>query len=191
MDTIRKFETVIAGWFKDAPHLPVDVRRWLATNAWWLVIIGVVLSVLGLLGMLSVLGAIFVGLSLGGVALGGVLGGVTGAAIGSIVFVTLLVSLALFIVETILLGMAVRPLKVLAKKGWTLLFIILLLNVAVNVITNVLSANLTALVWSLLWSAVGAYFLFEVRGYFGVVGGKVVNKPAANPEVPVDPAVKA
>lgn len=175
MEAIRKLEVALAEQYKKAPHLPESGQKWLAENAWWIVLIGVVISVFGLLGIVSVLALATFGLSLGGAALGAGYGAAVGVAIGGVLLVTTLISLALYIVEVVLLGMAVSPLRALKKRGWDLVFLVAVLNVAVIVVTNVLAVNFVGLVFGLLWAAVGAYFLFEVRDRF------VVKKLAAKP----------
>ena len=172
MEQVNKLEKTLLEWYSKAPHLPENVRTWLAENAWWLVIIGVVLSVLGLLSLVSVLFLASAGLSLAGVAAGGAYGAAAGVALGGVLLVTTLFSAALFVVEVVLLGMAISPLKSHKKRGWNLLFYVALLNAVVTVVVHVLSFDLVGLVWGLLWAAVGAYFLFETRNYF--VGKKPV-----------------
>ncbi len=176
MEAVHKIETVLVEQYKKAPHLPDGGQKWLAENAWWIVLIGVVLSVFGLFGIISVLGLALFGLSLGGAALGAGYGAAVGAALGGVLLVTTLLLLALYIIETVLLGMAVSPLKAAKKRGWDLVFLVALLNVAVLVVTNVISANLVGLIFGLLWAGVGGYFLFEVRDRF--VAKKIAAKPA-------------
>jgi hypothetical protein len=159
MDTVRKLETTVAGWYKAVPHLPKEVRKWLSENLWWIVLIGVIIGALALLNVL------FFTLLAGTVLTA--LGGGVGAAVGVVIFIGVLVSVALGLVAVVLGGMAITPLKAMQKKGWTLLFIVLLIEVVSTVITHVLSYNLFGLVWGLLWVAVGGYFLFEVHEAFG------------------------
>lgn len=166
METVHKWEKTIAGWYKGAPHLPKGGQKWLADNVWWLAVIGAVLGALGAFGVLGTtlfLGSVLTGL---GFAYGGV-AGVTAAGLAGVAFIVVLISIAVLVIQTVLLAMAVSPLKVHKKRGWDLLFITALVGVASVVISNVLSFNLPGLVWGLLWAAVGAYFLFEIHGYFG------------------------
>ncbi|RYX78700.1 hypothetical protein EON76_03210 [bacterium] len=185
METVNKLEIMIAGWFKDLPHLPVAFHKWLATNVWWIAIIGAVLSATALLFILFVLALLTIGLSIGGSALAGVLGGVVGATVGGIISIAVIVSVTLLVAEMVLLGMSVSPLKAMAKHGWSLLFIILLLNVVANVVTNILVLNIFALLVGLFWAGVGGYFLFEIREYFGM-HHKAVHQTAVSS---VNPAV--
>ncbi|MFZ1360580.1 MAG: hypothetical protein WAS27_00915 [Candidatus Saccharimonadales bacterium] len=176
MEAVRNLEAVLAKQYKKAPHLPKEGQVWLAHNAWWIVLVGLALSVTGLVGILSVLALAMFGLSFGGALLGGAYGMTVGAALGGILLITTLVSLALYLVEVVLMGMAISPLKVMKKRGWDLVFLVAVLNALVTVVTNALSASLGGLVFGLLWAAVGLYFLFEVRDMFQAK--KAAAKPA-------------
>jgi hypothetical protein len=170
METVKKLEVTVAAWYKSVPHLPKNGQEWLATNAWWLALIGVIL------GALAVVNVLFFSL-LAGAFLTAIAGPI-GAAAGGLVLFGVIISLGLGIVCILLGGMAISPLKALQKKGWTLLFVLLLIEVAAIVISDVLSFNLLALVWELLWAAVGGYFLFEIRGQFGLKSHKGKEKAA-------------
>lgn len=176
MNGIESLEKKLAGMYEQLPHLPKGGRQWLGENAWWLVIIGVVLSVMGLIAIVSAL--LFVGGAI--TALGGVSGGSVGAAVGAVaggvILVAGLVSIAVFVAETVLMGMAISPLKEHKKRGWTLLFYVALINAASVIVTSVLNLNIFSLVFGLFWVAVGGYFLFEVHGFFG--GKAVATKEA-------------
>ncbi len=167
METVAKIEAAFAAQYKKAPHLPKDGQKWLAANMWWIVLIGAILGALGIVSILGALSVAWLGLSLGGAFLGGLPGMAVGTAIGGVLLLTTLVSLALYIAEVVLLGMAVSPLKAMKKqRGWDNIFLVVLLNVAVMVVINVLTFNLSGLVFGLLWMAIGTYFLFEVRDRF-------------------------
>lgn len=170
MESVRKLEVMIASWYKSVPHLPKNGQEWLATNAWWLTLIGVIL------GAVAIINILFFSL-LAGAFLTAIAGPV-GAVAGGLVLFGVIVSLGLGLVSILLGGMAISPLKALQKKGWTLLFVLLLIEVAAIVISDVLSFNLLALVWELLWAAVGGYFLFEIRGQFEAKSHKTKEKAA-------------
>lgn len=164
MENVRKLETVVASWYKNMPHLPARGQKWLAENAWWLVLIWVILAAFGVVSLLLgtfVLGAIFAGF------------GPAGAAAGGLAFILVTITL-LFAIAAIVLGaMAISPLKMLQKKGWTLLFLIILINVVADVLSFVFNLNLFGLIWNLLIVGVAAYFLFEIRGHFdGTTAGR-------------------
>lgn len=164
MDTVHKLEATVAKWYRDVPHLPAGFQKWLAENIWWLVIICAVLGVFGVLGI--VLAFLVVGFTASTAAVYGGAVGTVGAILGGIASLMVLVALAFYVVELVIMIMAVSPLKERRKKGWDLLFLLALLNVLCTIIVDVLTVNLTGLVFGILWSAVGAYFLFEIRSYF-------------------------
>jgi len=168
MESLRNLEVMAASWYKNMPHLPKEGQKWLAENAWWLALLGLIL---GSFGILSVL----LGVLLAGTLLAGV-GGPIGAAIGGIAFFAVFVSLAFAIVDMVLTAMAIGPLKARQKRGWSLLFLMALINVLSLAVSFLFQLNLFSLVWGLLFAAIGGYFLFEVRDYF--VGSKTTKRHA-------------
>lgn len=160
MDTIRKLEDTVAGWYKAVPHLPAEVRKWLAENMWWITLVGVVIGGFGIISTLFL--TLLAGAFLTSV------GGGFGAMAGLAIFIGVLASIILGAVAVVISALAIKPLKVMKKKGWTLLFIVLLLEVASIVVSNLLGFNLFGLVWGILWAAVAGYFLFELRSEYGI-----------------------
>ena len=158
MESLQKLEVMVAAWYKDMPHMPENGRKWLATNAWWIVLVGTILGAIGL-------SSAFMGLMIAGAMLVG-FGGAVGAAITGIAFLAVTVSLAFSILDIVLGAIAISPLKAQRKRGWDLLFLIMLLNVVAALVAFLFGFNVFQLVWTLLFTAVGAYFLFEARPYF-------------------------
>lgn len=158
METVNKIENMVAQWYKGAPHLPKNGQQWLAKNAWWLALISVIVGAMGIFALLSI--TLFAGAVLTAA------GGVAGAAIAGFSMIVVLVYLAIAVVSLIITVMAISPLKALKKRGWTLLFLTVLLTVVEKVVYFVFDYNFFSLIWSLLMSAVVAYFLFEIRGFF-------------------------
>lgn len=159
MEMINKIETRVASWYQKAPHLPEGGRKRLADNIWWLVMIAVIVGSLGLFGI------ILIALIAGALAVG--LGGFIGAAIAGVAITVLLIVLAFTSITLILSALAIAPLQAKRKKGWTLLFIVLLIGVASSVVTFLLSFELVSFLSGLLFLALAGYLLFEVREYFG------------------------
>lgn len=175
MELLHKLEKTVLGWLKSVPHLPVSVQKWLATNAWWIVLIGVILGAIGLLVRLS---GLFVAASLiGSVANPYLLyGGVTAWTI-----VVGAIGLAFSALTLVINAFAIQPLKAMQKKGWVLLFLSLLVTAASVVITAILKFNILTLFVELIFSAIfialAAYILFEIHSYF-THDKKVAAKPA-------------
>ena len=172
MDQVHQFEKTAASWYKNVPHLPKEFTKWLADNLWWLVIIGVVITVLGLFALVPI-ALIALGLSSGIAVTYGIYDTNLGVA-----WIGIVISLASLVVVTVLEAMAINPLKLKAKMGWTLLFIVALVNLAFSILSNIATINLIGIVFALLWAAVHGYFLFEIRSYFGA-HVKADHKPAA------------
>ena len=61
MDSLRNLEAMVASWYKGVPHLPKNGQRWLAENAWWLTLVGVILGTMGILSVLLGVLAFFAG----------------------------------------------------------------------------------------------------------------------------------
>jgi uncharacterized membrane protein YhaH (DUF805 family) len=162
--SIKKFEDMIEGWLKPVPHLPDTWRKWLSENVWWLALIGVILSVIGLFG-LGV--ALLAATSLVGVA--SYYGAYAPAAYAGIGLFTGFVSLIALALTATITAMAIRPLRLLNKKGWDLLFLAFLVGVVSQVVSAVLPLTgfvITNLLGAFISAAISAYFLFEIRSHF-------------------------
>lgn len=161
MEFINKIEDLIGTWLKPVPHLPADWRSWLAKNAWWLTLVGVIISVFGLFGLLSTLSLFSSTVGYYSVYTDAVIKTQSGMWMASIY-----VSLALLIVTVVVEAMAISPLKVMKKKGWDLLFIAYLIGIASGVVTALINANFTSLISTAIGAAIGAYVLYEVRSHY-------------------------
>lgn len=153
VEAIHKLEATVAGWLSKAPHLPEGGRKWLGENAWWIVMIGAILTALAIL---TGLGAIFV---VGALTLG----------FGFIFLIGAIILLVIRAGIVVLLGMAIAPLKQRSKKGWDLLFLTLVVEAALLVLDLVVNFGLGS-IFTLVYGAVGiaiaAYFVFEIRSQF-------------------------
>ena len=170
MKYIKKLEALVEGWLKKAPHLPKNVQKWLAENVWWIALIGAIaygISILVGLSTLAFLGSV-----------SNTLYYVPGFATWTAI--TTVLNLVFAVLIGLLLAMSVNPLKAMTKKGWTLLFTVLLVNIVNVVISLVISfaKSLTlsgllgigglifGLIFSAIFVAIAAYFLFEIRSKF-------------------------
>ena len=70
-----------------------------------------------------------------------------------------------------LTAMAISPLKDGKKKGWTLLFYVLLLQVLSIIVNAILTLGVISFIFSIIFGAIcvaiGTYFLFEIRAEYG------------------------
>ena len=164
MEQVSKLERMIIGWLKDVPHLPASVRKWLGINVWWIVVIAVVLSAIAVLGLLSALFTNLAALSGPGAAY------YVSATLAGWLVVTTAVGLFFTIVELILMGMAITPLKERRKKGWVLLFATWLVAVVAMVVGAILTLNplgfIGNLIFGTIWVGITGYVLFEMHGQF-------------------------
>lgn len=165
MEMLRKLEGIVTSWYKGMPHLPENFRKWLADNIWWLVLIGVVLSLFVIIPAFGVL-------LFGGAVLTSVYGAQSMYNGG--VFVWALFALMFVVADLVLSALAIGPLKVHRKLGWSLLFLVALLNILSTVLTFIANFSFGGLLFGLIGAAIGGYFLFEIRDHFGVVAVKPV-----------------
>lgn len=175
---MNKIEVLLEKWLKPIPRLPESFRKWLATNLWIIVLVGVVISIVSII-------VSFVGL----VAILSWLGTATRSLYGYYIYahsysswsaVTAIVSILLAVGMLILMAMAISPLKAGKKKGWDILFFALLFQAAVIVINAVISLNIVSFLLGIIFGAIGvaagAYLLFEVKSHFVKIGEKVEEK---------------
>jgi hypothetical protein len=158
MQNIDNLEVLIDGWYKNAPHLPKKGQDWLATNVWWLTLIWVILGALGVLAAMLLL--LFATLAL--VGFGGFAGGVAAGALT----VGVVIASAFSVVSIIVGALAIAPLKLMRKKGWTFLFIAILIDATARVLQFIFDYNIFEFVWNAFLVAVSFYFIFEIRRHF-------------------------
>lgn len=163
MSVVRQLETKVAGWLKPVPPLPINAQKWLAENVWWLAIISVVVSVIGMFILFSAIMAYLA-------FLGAAIGIYSAQTYASGWIVATLLSLVFSIVTTILTALAINPLKKSQKKGWDLLFLTMLVSAASILVGAVVGLDLGRFIGGIIFGgvglAIGAYFLFQIRSYF-------------------------
>jgi len=158
METVHKLESTFAKWYEKAPHLPKGGRDWIADNIWWIVLIGVIIGAMGIVGILAAL--------LLGTALLGVAGGVFGIAAGSAITLAILTSFAFTIAIIILHALAIQPLRAKQKRGWELVFVTMLLDIAMTILNLLFGGHFSNFLQGLIGVAIGGYLLFEIRSHF-------------------------
>lgn len=158
METVAKIEKQVGEWFKQAPHLPKEFTKWLAENAWWLTLIGVVIGLLAIFPLL--------GLTLFASALTATYSAYYPYAQSGLVQASLWVSLAFYVLLVVIEAFAISPLKGLKKRGWDLLFLATLVSVVSSVVSAALNYSVVGLFGAAIGALIGLYVLFEVRGYF-------------------------
>lgn len=166
MKQLAPLEEAIAKMHKDLPHLPSSITKWLVDNAWWLVVIGVVIGVFAALSILTALTA--------GSA---IVGAFLGASAGGVVFASSLVSLIAAVLTLTIEATAIQPLKAKQKRGWDLVFLAFLVGIVGSVVSAIFGGAygmVSGIIWTLVWGAVGLYLLFELRVHY--VGAKSTSK---------------
>ena len=166
MNRLQKLESLIQDWLRPFPHLPDNVRKWLADNIWWMVLVAAFGSAIA---SLMVLGGIFAYMSFVGNAPS--YNGFYVVSPYSAGWIwTAVVGLLFLAFATVLYSKAVTPLKEHRGQGWQLLFMLLLVAAAKILLDAVLTFSFFAFIFGIIFGAVGlaisAYFLFEIRSYF-------------------------
>jgi hypothetical protein len=166
MKSLEKLENRISDWLKPLPQLPVTARKWIATNAWWIMLIGVILSAVSTIFMIF---GVFAAIPLMTVTTS-TYGYYASPAYSGWYFVSLIISTLFMIMTVAIMAMSVTLLKGEQKRGWTLLFWVLILRAVAVVVAAILTCSLMSFIGEILWGAVGlvigAYLLFEIRSYF-------------------------
>lgn len=165
-EKMKKIENLATKWLRPIPHLPVKGQNWLAKNIWWIVLVGLILSILG---FLMLIGAIFANLAIMNSAVGYF--GYNGAIVYSGWWTFASVVSVLFMIAVIIVSaMAISPLKMMKKRGWDLLFLALVISVTSSIVGAILNFNIFSFIFSIIMAAIsagiGAYFLLEIQSHF-------------------------
>ena len=172
MYRVRKLESLTENWLAPFPHLPDTIRKWLADNLWWLVVL---VSFSMAISAIVTLGYLFQYMSYLGNA-PGYLSAYTSSQYPVGWLLTTLLALVYLSVATVLYVKAATPLKEHMRHGWDILFIILVIGAAKMFLDAVFTFNIFGFIFGLLFELIGimiaAYFLFEIRSYF-VKSGRV------------------
>lgn len=164
MDALKSLEMSLVKATKDLPHLPKGVTTWLVENAWWLVLIGVVIGVLAVFPMIGTV-----------MFIGGVSAVYLGVSYSGMYLVSSWISLAALTATIIIEAMAIQPLKVKQKRGWNLLFAASLLGIVGSLVSAFIVGNIFGGIFTAaITAAISMYVLFELRPHY--VGAPV--KPA-------------
>ena len=167
MDFLVKIEKRVFDWFKKSPNIPNEMRKWLADNVWWFVIIGLILSVINILRAASFIQG---QLALQGTAANSYY---VSSTVSDWAIVTSAISLVFIIIEALLFFFAIQPLREKQKKGWVLLFGAWLVSGVALVVNAFLTLGILSFIITILfgavWLVISGYFLFEIHGQFAHV----------------------
>lgn len=172
-----KLEDMIAEWLKPVPHLPVAGQKWIAQNVWWVALIGVILSAIGVLVMI---GTVLTAMSILGTATS-IYGYYVAPTYTGWMVLSSLVSAAFMVVIVIMMAKAISHLKLSQKLGWNLLFLSSIIGAIASVVGSIINFSLGSIISSVITAAISLaismYFLYEIRSYFNVTA-----KPTASPQ---------
>lgn len=161
-----EFERSVAKWYNGVPHFPASVRAWLARSAWWITLLFVLFAGIGAFSLLLIV-LVF------GAVLTSVVSGL-GAAIGGIAFIIAVGSMFFLLVSIILGAMAIGPLRAMQKRGWRLLFYVLVVNAVADILSLVVHQNILLFLGQIAILLLVGYVLFEIRRDFSA---KNMSKP--------------
>ncbi len=187
MEMTKRAEAIFVTWHKNSPvHLPDTVRKWLATNSWWLVIIGIVLSVISAISSLNLL--MRADSTIREIQNFATTLGITVPSVGANHIIGTWISVATIIVMLVVEAKAIQPLKVQKKAGWDLMFLAFLIGLIGMTISGVVEGALTSTIIGLLiGGGIGGFILFEIRHYFATKSTPNVSsaaKPTKTKSVP-------
>ena len=162
-ESIKKLETTIGGLFKDAPPLPKNAKKTLVDIWPWLALIFGVLQLVAAWGLWRLFSwadrvqDAFTAFYVPTVY--------TYSAFDKLV---IYLAIAVLLVDAVILLMAYPELKKRARRGWDLLFLGSLINLAYAVVSVFIrDRGISSLIFGLLSSAISFYLLFQVRDMYG------------------------
>ena len=161
---VKPIEKALLPIFKSLPDLPEEFRRTLV-KLW-----PILALIFGVLQMIAAVGLWQIGSQLSGYANELSMSTRYGIVTGQL-GVFYYVGLGVLVLDAIILLMAYPALNARKKKGWDLLFLAALLNVAYSVAMLFgahFSGSINSLFGAFFGSAVGLYFLFQVREFYKV-----------------------
>lgn len=166
MNSIKQIENSLSDIFKGLPPLPSSTKETLAKIWPWLALIGGIIQLLAAWGLYQLtnyvnrindlansLSAYYTGQA---------------AGLSSTDKMVIYLSIAVLVVDAVLLLMAYPHLKTRSRRGWDLLFLASLINL-VYAVLQIFTYNrgFGSFIGSLIGSAIGFYLLFQVREKYG------------------------
>lgn len=161
MEIVKKFEDLVASWLKPLPRWPQVIQRQLAGRLWWMAVFIATACVVGafgsLWGLLESLAAL------------------DNASAAESVRIARVVldsgaSLLTGVAVSLMLILAVRPLRQMQKSGWYFMFAALCLHAASVVVGAFFAFSALGFMVKLLFGSIGvtllAYLLFQTQNQF-------------------------
>ena len=134
--------------FKGLPKLPKGLVDFFVAIAPWISLVGgvLLLIIVGILGLISLIGSVMAAV----------------VALAPQYVIMMLITLAIAIIEGVLMLLAFSPLKARMLSGWRMMAYVEFLSV----ISTILTLNIGGIVWGLIWNAIGFYILFQMRPHY-------------------------
>lgn len=182
MADVKVLETKLNEVFGEkAPALPEGGKKFLVDIAPWLTLLGAIGSVLGAWALWQAAHYVSNYANFANELSRAYGDGTTVSTSQMTLFVWL--GVGLMLVNAALYFMAFNPLKAHQKKGWDLLFYVMLLNVAYSVVSIFIdSRGFGSFLMSLVGTAIGTWLLFQVRPAY------LAKKSEESPKTPAAPA---
>lgn len=148
---------------KQPLQMPMNARKWIGDNSWWIVLIVGILSLWSAWGFWQA-GHYIDGLNRWANEVSKMYGGSTYATELGPMWYIALIGLAL---EGVLMLFAVSKLKNHQKSGWNLVFYSTLVSLVIGVVYLFVPAyGFGSLIGTLIGTAISWFFLFQVRSQF-------------------------
>jgi hypothetical protein len=164
MVNVRGLENKLADLYKGAPALPKKAKDSIVEYLPYIVLVLGVLQVLAALALWRAADAAE-RLSDFANSLSAYYGGP--AAVSPFDKTVIYLGVALLAVEAVLMLMAFSPLQKRARRGWELLFLVSLIQIAYAVVLIFVdSYGAGSFIFSLIGAAIGFYFLFQIRDHY-------------------------
>lgn len=152
---IKDIDTKLKSLHESLPHLPVDARKWLARNAWWIVAAIVILGAVGLLQQARFM-----------FGYGNIISPYTFYFTPAFAYTAFWISTITHLVVLIISAAAISPLKQNRFGGWQALLVAGIVGLAGGLLAGILSPSTGSLVGLVIGTIVYLYFLYEVRDEF-------------------------
>jgi hypothetical protein len=161
MELVKKAETVVGGWYKNAPKLSNGTKETLVKIWPWLALVFGVIQLFAALALWRLVHAVNSVITVYGTVIK------TGAGISGTDKLFIAIGIIALLVDAVILLMAYPKLAKRQKAGWDLIFLGALLNVAYSVVNLLISGRgISGFLSSLIGSAIGFYLIFQVREKF-------------------------
>jgi predicted neutral ceramidase superfamily lipid hydrolase len=171
MKELQKVENSLGKLFESAPKIPESGRESVAKA---MPVIALVFGILQLVGAYSVWRLSRVVEALDSLARAISVNYNQNYGISAFDKTLIYIGVLVLVVDAVILLMAYDPLSKRKKKGWDLLFLGALLNVAYGVLSVFINGRgVGSLIVSLIGSGLGMWLLFQIRGKYSGVNEKV------------------